>query len=136
MCGPPRPSSGGRIAVLFPASSSSANSYSVLFHNSKENTQATFRADNNDIDTLAALWGSSAIDLRIEKYGDLTSSPTLASSPLHAFRLSPQPGTSKMEMECELPERLDLGISDTGIVGRQVTVVADGRMGTGVVGYD
>lgn len=66
MCGPPRPSSGGRIAVLFPASSSSANSYSVLFHNSKENTQATFRADNNDIDTLAALWGSSAIDLRIE----------------------------------------------------------------------
>lgn len=41
-----------------------------------------------------------------------------------------------MEMECELPERLDLGISDTGIVGRQVTVVADGRMGTGVVGYD
>lgn len=70
------------------------------------------------------------------KYGDLTSSPTLKSSPLHAFRLRPQPGASKMEMECELPERLDLGISDTGIVGRQVTVVADGRMGMGVVGYD
>ena len=66
MCGPTRPSSGGRIAVLFPASSSAANSYSVLFHNSKENTQATFRADNNDIESLAALRGCSAIDLRIE----------------------------------------------------------------------
>ena len=136
MCGPPRPSSGGRIAVLFPASSSSSSSYSVLFHNSRENTQATFRADNNDIESLAALRGCSAIDLRIEKYGDLTSSPTLTSAPLHVFRLRPQPGTSKMEMECELPERLDLGISETGIVGRQVTVVADGRMGMGVVGYD
>lgn len=66
MCGPPRPSSGGRIAVLFPASSSSSSSYSVLFHNSRENTQATFRADNNDIESLAALRGCSAIDLRIE----------------------------------------------------------------------
>lgn len=66
MCGPSRPSSGGRIAVLFPASSPSSNSYSVLFHNNRENTQATFRADNDDINTLAMLRGCSSIDLRIE----------------------------------------------------------------------
>ena len=174
MCGPPRPSSGGRIAVLFPSSPSSSptqspsiNSYSILFHNHKnpdaKATKATFRVDNTDIDNLEMLRESSCIDLRIEyaslhlsspfnqainrpiwiiadrnrKYGDLTSSPTFTSPPLHAFRLRPRlSAASKTEMECELPERLDLGVSDRGIVGRQVTVVADGRMGMGVVGFD
>jgi hypothetical protein len=47
-----------------------------------------------------------------------------------------------MEMVFELPERLDLGVSERGIVGRQVTVVAEGGrsevlgMGMGIVGYD
>ena len=79
------------------------------------------------------------------KYGDLTSSPTYTAPPLHAFRLHPRPSTQASkpglgpgpEWECELPERLDLGISEKGIVGRQVTVVAGGGdMGLGVVGFD
>jgi hypothetical protein len=39
-------------------------------------------------------------------------------------------------MEVVLPERLDLGISETGIVGRQVTVTVEGMMGRGIVGFD
>jgi hypothetical protein len=42
-------------------------------------------------------------------------------------------------MEFELPERLDLGVSDKGIVGRQVTVMVEGEsvgVGMGIVGYD
>lgn len=45
---------------------------------------------------------------------------------------------SQTEMEFELPERLDLGVSEKGIVGRQVTVREAGGavLGVGVVGYN
>lgn len=41
-------------------------------------------------------------------------------------------------MEIELPERLDLDVSEKGVVGRQVTMrVAGGAiLGTGIVGYN
>lgn len=45
-------------------------------------------------------------------------------------------------MEFSLPQKLDLGVSEQGIVGRKVTVVARGeggevlQMGNGIVGYD
>lgn len=45
-------------------------------------------------------------------------------------------------MELRVPQRLDLGVSEGGILGRQVTVVARGsageavQMGNGIVGYD
>lgn len=59
--------------------------------------------------------------------------------PLHQFRLQPG-GKGNDEMEFELPERLDLGVSETGIVGRQVTVLVEGQssvgVGMGIVGYD
>lgn len=41
-------------------------------------------------------------------------------------------------MEFELPERLDLGVSEKGVVGRQVTLrQAEGAvLGIGIVGYN
>lgn len=42
------------------------------------------------------------------------------------------------EIEFELPERLDLGVSEKGVIGRQVTVREQGGsiLGIGVVGYN
>ncbi|THC95634.1 hypothetical protein EYZ11_004896 [Aspergillus tanneri] len=41
------------------------------------------------------------------------------------------------QLQAQLPQRLDLGVSDVGIVGRQVTVMVEGRrMGMGIVGFD
>lgn len=62
MCGPPRPSSGGRIAVLFPAApkASQINSCSILFTNpDAAATRAIFRGQ-------AGLDLQAPIDLRIE----------------------------------------------------------------------
>lgn len=41
-------------------------------------------------------------------------------------------------MEFELPERLDLGVSEKGVVGRQLTMSeTDGTiLGIGIVGYN
>lgn len=40
-------------------------------------------------------------------------------------------------MQFDLPEKLDLDISDSGILGRQVTLLSRNAMlGTGVVGYN
>lgn len=45
--------------------------------------------------------------------------------------------SSRTEMEFELPEKLDLGVSDMGVIGRQVTVREGGMiLGIGVVGYN
>lgn len=87
------------------------------------------------------------------RHGDLTiSAPGLALgqiAPLYAFQLRPSSSSSSSslekkteEMEFSLPQRLDLGVSEQGIVGRKVTVVARGeggevlQMGNGIVGYD
>lgn len=77
------------------------------------------------------------------KYGDLsTAMPQTA--PLHRFRLdlaqssTIKPGHCQTEMEFELSERLDLGVSAKGVVGRQVTV-SDGCgvvLGVGIIGYN
>jgi hypothetical protein len=42
------------------------------------------------------------------------------------------------EIEFELPERLDLGVSEKGVIGRQVTVREEGGsiLGIGIVGYN
>lgn len=85
------------------------------------------------------------------RHGDLTiSHPGLSLgqiAPLHAFQLRPSSsplssGKKAGEMEFSLPQKLDLGVSEQGIVGRKVTVVARGeggevlQMGNGIVGYD
>ncbi|OGM49988.1 hypothetical protein ABOM_001387 [Aspergillus bombycis] len=136
MCGIARPSTGHRIAVMFPsASSKSMSPYSLFFREMDAGTKAVFRIE--DAGTFDVFRGCRGIDLRIERYGDLTSARM--SPPLHQFRLQPC-GKDRAEMEFELPERLDLGVSETGIVGRQVTVMVEGQssvgVGTGIVGYD
>ncbi|KAL2847921.1 hypothetical protein BJX68DRAFT_239060 [Aspergillus pseudodeflectus] len=162
MCGIPRPSTGHRIAIMFPPrhpSSSTAHpataNYSLFFRESDSDsmqTTAVFRSkDTSMIDIFRACRG---IDLRIERHGDLTLTPSTLlspkSQPLHQFQLQPHFSTSQSksaalsssELEFSLPERLDLGVSERGIVGRQVTVFATGQagevipMGNGIVGYD
>lgn len=87
-------------------------------------------------------WTDKMLILHIRKYGDL-SITSQSISPLHQFRLnmeqenSPQTA-NPMEIEFELPERLDLGVSEKGVIGRQVTVREQGGeiLGIGVVGYN
>jgi len=77
------------------------------------------------------------------KYGDLSTS-TANIPPLYQFKLdlsqnhSLKPGHRQTEMEFELPERLDLGVSEKGVVGRQVTMKDTGGavLGVGIVGYN
>lgn len=67
------------------------------------------------------------------RHGDLTSTDSALHQPLHSFSLD----TRGQTMEFELPERLDLGISETGIVGRQVTLLSRNvLLGTGIVGWN
>ncbi|KAE8316352.1 hypothetical protein BDV41DRAFT_528805 [Aspergillus transmontanensis] len=137
MCGIARPSTGHRIAVMFPsANTKSMTPYSLFFREMPDaGTKAVFRIE--DASTFDVFRGCRGIDLRIERYGDLSSARM--SEPLHRFRLQPC-GKGNDEMEFELPERLDLGVSETGIVGRQVTVLVEGQssvgVGMGIVGYD
>ncbi|KAB8204355.1 hypothetical protein BDV34DRAFT_119626 [Aspergillus parasiticus] len=137
MCGIARPSTGHRIAVMFPSpNTKSMTPYSLFFREMPDaGTKAVFRIE--DASTFDVFRGCRGIDLRIERYGDLSSARM--SEPLHQFRLQPY-GKGNDEMEFELPERLDLGVSETGIVGRQVTVLVEGQssvgVGMGIVGYD
>ncbi|KAJ5407216.1 hypothetical protein N7465_008500 [Penicillium sp. CMV-2018d] len=171
MCGDTnRPTFGGTIAVLFPrgthqssntsdaslssspasvssfASSSSTgsmSSYSLFFRDTDATTPKTtaiFRTE--DAETYHALRGCRNVDMRIEKYGDL-STTSQSTSPLHHFRLNMAQDknyktANPMEIEFELPERLDLGVSEKGVIGRQVTVREQGGeiLGIGVVGYN
>lgn len=80
--------------------------------------------------------------LHTRKYGDL-STTSQSTSPLHQFRLNMSQDenyktANPMEIEFELPERLDLGVSEKGVIGRQVTVREQGGeiLGIGVVGYN
>ncbi|KAJ5161786.1 hypothetical protein N7492_007178 [Penicillium capsulatum] len=169
MCGETnRPTFGGTIAVLFPreprfsssasdsslssspdsvASSSSfsgLSSYSLFFRDAdaeSRKTKAVFRID--DAETYQTLRGCRDLNMRIEKFGDLSSTAP-STPPLHQFRLDlshthrQQPGQSSTDLELELPERLDLGASEKGVVGRQVTVTEAGGavLGVGIVGYN
>ncbi|KAK4866427.1 hypothetical protein LT330_008359 [Penicillium expansum] len=171
MCGETnRPTFGGTIAVLFPrgthqssntseaslssspasvssfgssSSTASMSSYSLFFRDTdatSPKTRAIFRTE--DAETYHALRGCRNVDVRIEKYGDL-STTSQSTSPLHQFRLNMEQDKSyktanPMEIEFELPERLDLGVSEKGVIGRQVTVREQGGsiLGIGVVGYN
>ncbi|KAJ5682675.1 hypothetical protein N7462_005840 [Penicillium macrosclerotiorum] len=171
MCGESnRPTFGGTIAVLFPresgisssasersrpsspdsiassttSSTSTLSSYSLFFRDAEtadRKTKAIFRFD--DAETYAALQECRHVNMRIEKYGDLSTAATTTTSPLHHFHLdlaqSPNlKPTQRTDMEFDLPERLDLGVSEKGVVGRQVTLSDAGGaiLGVGIVGYN
>ncbi|KAK1144637.1 hypothetical protein N8T08_004940 [Aspergillus melleus] len=143
MCGPPRPSSGHRIAIMFPSSADgptrSMAPYSLFFKDigHESGTTAVFRID--DASTLRLFRESKDMDIRIEKHGDLTSTSNMTTPPLHQFLVSPgsRTGLQGTDLEVQLPERVDLDVSDVGIVGRKVTVSVGGqRMGMGIVGFD
>lgn len=148
----------------FASSSSiaSMSSYSLFFRDTDATTpktRAIFRTQ--DAETYHALKECRNVDMRIEwvdsvprviqdkmltvhirKFGDL-SITSQSISPLHQFRLNMGQDkncntANSMEIEFELPERLDLGVSDKGVIGRQVTVREQGGsiLGIGVVGYN
>ncbi|CAG8893685.1 unnamed protein product [Penicillium egyptiacum] len=171
MCGDTnRPTFGGTIAVLFPrgthqssntsdaslssspesvssfassSSTASMSSYSLFFRDTDATTRKTraiFRTE--DAETYHALRGCRNVDMRIEKYGDL-STTSQSTPPLYQFRLNMEHDRNSKtvnptEIELELPERLDLGVSEKGVIGRQVTVRGQGGsiLGIGIVGYN
>ncbi|KAL1998118.1 hypothetical protein VTN02DRAFT_6824 [Thermoascus thermophilus] len=138
---PPQPAEGGASSSSSSSSSSSAISpYTLLFHNPETTTttaagpsagtRATLRF--HDADTLAAFRNCRRVDLRIERHGDLTA--TTPAQPLHSFALDTGSSTA---MEFELPEKLDLDVSERGIIGRRITLRSrDTTLGTGIVGYN
>ncbi|KAJ6104912.1 hypothetical protein N7486_003601 [Penicillium sp. IBT 16267x] len=165
MCGDSnRPTFGGTIAVLFPrenkfysnnsetslssspdsvsssASTSSMSSYSLFFRDPEADsrkTKAIFQIE--DAQTYHALRACRQVNMRIEKYGDLSTNKA-SSAPLHQFQLDFTKNARGFQtnMEFELPERLDLGVSEKGVVGRQLTMSeTDGTiLGIGIVGYN
>ncbi|CAG8221916.1 unnamed protein product [Penicillium salamii] len=163
MCGDTnRPSLGGTIAVLFPqnqntsaeaslssspesvssftssSSIASMSSYNLFFRDAQKANRTKVVLQTNDTETYHALRDYGHLNIRIEKYGDI-SNTSQSLSPLHQFKLSMDQDTcsSRTEMEFELPEKLDLGVSETGVIGRQVTVREGGLiLGIGVVGYN
>lgn len=80
--------------------------------------------------------------VHFRKFGDL-STTTPSPPPLHQFQLNLSHGAGRhsgpqQDLELELPERLDLGVSEKGVVGRQVTVseASGAILGVGIVGYN
>ncbi|KAJ6145329.1 hypothetical protein N7470_009224 [Penicillium chermesinum] len=166
MCGDTtRTANGGTIAVVFPldqlcssnssvaslssspdsvTSTASMSPYSLFFRDPESNsrkTKATFHID--DADTYNALRDiGNSICVSSEKYGDLSTNTATSPPPLHKFRLDfargqSTAGPAPRTVEFELPERLDLGASEKGVVGRQVTMEAGGSiLGVGIVGYN
>ncbi|KAJ5465896.1 hypothetical protein N7530_009683 [Penicillium desertorum] len=133
------------------SSTASISSYSLFFRDTDASkTRAIFRTE--DAVTYHALRGCGNVDMRIDtdqrltvrirKFGDL-STTSQSTAPLHQFRLNMEqdknPRTvNPTEIEFELPERLDLGVSEKGVIGRQVTVREEGGsiLGIGIVGYN
>ncbi|KAL4954268.1 hypothetical protein BDW69DRAFT_183712 [Aspergillus filifer] len=176
MCGPSRPATGHRIAIMFPSpftsrsvspsslssspstspepeletGSSARETYSLSFQQAEQDsaagTKAVFRAKDKGANGAGNGFFDEwrGIEIRIERHGDLTLTNT-GIQPLHQFQLHHSSLHSKdirNELEFSLPESLDLNVSERGIVGRQVTVVARGargevlQMGNGIVGFD
>ncbi|KAJ5551741.1 hypothetical protein N7535_000316 [Penicillium sp. DV-2018c] len=136
-------SSSESISSFASSSTASMSSYTLFFRDADataRKTRAIFRTE--DPETYNTLRSHGNVDMRIEKSGDLSASPQ-PSSPLYQFSLDLKQhkysrSAHPTEMEFELPERLDLGVSEKGVIGRQVTVREQGGsiLGIGIVGYN
>ncbi|KAF2007191.1 hypothetical protein P154DRAFT_528860 [Amniculicola lignicola CBS 123094] len=138
-----RKSQGGSIAVLrrtdsylsepSPASSPTSEEWQLLFSNNAEDlsrTQVEFRASDSILkQQMERYW------VVIHRNGDLGSSPGLpptqiTSNPFFSFPLAADESSVT-----HLPQKLDLGVGDSGVIGRKVsimrgrTTVAEGIMG-------
>lgn len=69
--------------------------------------------------------------------GDLSSTlQSIATSPLYSFPLSPA-----LEYAMQLPQKLDLGVGDVGIIGRRISVMTGSAKGPltvaeGIIGWN
>lgn len=71
----------------------------------------------------------------IHRDGDLSAPVANTSNPLYSFPLGVRPKV------LELPQRLDLGVSDAGIIGRRVSVMMGSIQGPltvaqGIIGWN
>ncbi|KAF1914084.1 hypothetical protein BDU57DRAFT_456608, partial [Ampelomyces quisqualis] len=124
-----RVTQGGSIAVLRPTPHSplppSSHEMLLLFSNrtSSPGTSVASEGWNHD----DRHW------VVIHRDGDLSSPSQGQANPLYSFSLS--------EARTELSERLDLGVSDVGIIGRRVSVMTSSTGGPltvaeGIIGWN
>lgn len=69
--------------------------------------------------------------------GDLTASPQATpSNPLYSFALK-----TVLESTMQLPQKLDLGVGDAGIIGRRISVMTGSHqdpltLAEGIIGWN
>ncbi|KAH7078653.1 hypothetical protein BKA63DRAFT_437916 [Paraphoma chrysanthemicola] len=131
-----RVSQGGSIAVLRPTPhlkrTQSEEEMLMFFSNrcSTRGTSVEFEGWNDD-EQADRHW------IIIHRDGDLSASSQQApSNPLYSFSLE----SSERHM-MQLPQRLDLGVSDVGIIGRRVSVMTSSISGPlivaeGIIGWN
>ncbi|CAE7208279.1 hypothetical protein PTTW11_09809 [Pyrenophora teres f. teres] len=130
-----RVSQGGSIAVLRPTHhlkrSQSEEEILLLFHNrfSAPGTSVEFQGLDYSI-LQDRNW------VVIHRDGDLTDAlEKQSTNPLYSFLLDARP------VRMQLPQRLDLGVGDRGIIGRRVSVMTGSVEGTltlaeGIIGWN
>ncbi|OAL52654.1 hypothetical protein IQ07DRAFT_505863 [Pyrenochaeta sp. DS3sAY3a] len=130
-----RVSQGGSIAVLRPTSH--------LIRTQSEEMFLLFSNQFQHIGTSVELQGLEA-DLQQDRHwvvihrdGDLTAAPhATPSNPLYSFALD-----SVLESTMQLPQKLDLGVGDAGIIGRRISVMTGSSqdpltLAEGIIGWN
>ncbi|KAH7402818.1 hypothetical protein BKA66DRAFT_518448 [Pyrenochaeta sp. MPI-SDFR-AT-0127] len=131
-----RVSQGGSIAVLRPTShlvrSQSEEDMLLLFSNQFANA-----GTNIEFQGLEEHFQQQRLWVVIHRDGDLsTTSPTIATNPLYSFPLD-----SALDIGMQLPQKLDLGVGDAGIIGRRISVMTKSTEGPltvaeGIIGWN
>ncbi|KAH6620517.1 hypothetical protein C7974DRAFT_235510 [Boeremia exigua] len=129
-----RVSQGGSIAVLRPTQHlrrSTTDQMMLFFHNQ-------FSAPGTSVELQG--WNDNAKERHwvvIHRDGDLSGSASpIQTPPFYSFSLE-----SGETATLDLPQRLDLGVGDAGIIGRRVSVMAGSTKGPlivaeGIIGWN